>query len=101
VRDSLSRRNLLVLSGAGAVSLVAAACGKGPPSSCMDVSSLSPDDKAARGALSYVDKSTDPAKECTKCAQWVAPASIDQCGTCKVVKGPIHPNGSCKSFAAK
>jgi hypothetical protein len=101
MNSKIPRRSLFVLTGAGAASLALAACGKGPPSSCMDVSSLSPDDKAARGALSYLDKSTDPAKECTKCQQWVAPASIDQCGTCKVVKGPIHPNGTCKSFLAK
>ena len=42
-----------------------------------------------------------PEKACTRCNQWVGPAERSSCGSCKLLKGPIHPNGTCKAFAAK
>lgn len=48
----------------------------------------------------YSDTSADPAKKCAQCIQFVAGAP-DACGSCKVVKGPINPEGTCKLFVAK
>jgi hypothetical protein len=102
--EKLSRRDLLQQSatlGAFAV-LGVSACNKAPAAfACMDTSGLSAADVQVRTALGYVDSSTQPGKMCSGCQQFVAPAAAGTCGTCKVVKGPIHPNGYCKSFVAK
>jgi CheY-like chemotaxis protein len=55
---------------------------------------------ASRPALLYVDNSTEPGKSCSRCQQFL-PAAPGACGACKVVKGPINPDGYCKSFVAK
>ncbi len=76
-----------------------AGCSKTPH--CEDTSALSPDDAHIRSEIAaYVDQSPDPNKHCSACAQF-NPAGKDACGTCKVVKGPINPNGYCKLFVAK
>jgi hypothetical protein len=76
-----------------------AGCSKGPH--CEDTSGLSPDDAKLRTEIAaYVDVSTDPTKHCADCIQFVS-AGKDACGTCKVVKGPINPVGSCKLFQKK
>jgi hypothetical protein len=97
----MTRRHLLVL-GVSALSLLAAAgCKKGPPVSCSDVSALTPDEINVRNMLAYTDQSPETGKSCSVCQQYNAPPSIDQCGSCKILKGPVHPNGYCKSFLAK
>lgn len=68
---------------------------------CEDTSGLSPDDARLRSEIAaYSDTSQDPAKHCAQCVQFI-PGGKDSCGTCKVVKGPINPNGSCKLFVKK
>ena len=67
---------------------------------CTDVTGLTPDDIQARTTLAYSDFSTDVKKTCATCQQFVE-ANKEGCGTCKILKGPVHPNGSCKSFALK
>jgi hypothetical protein len=99
--DVVTRRSLFVLGASALVVLSASGCKKGPPSSCNDVSGLSPADAELRKTLEYVDRSPIAAQTCDKCQQWVAPASEDQCGACKVMKGPVHPQGHCKVFVAK
>lgn len=99
----LSRRATLhVLGAVPVVSAVLAACGKPhPPDSCGDVSALSGPEQAARSALQYTDRSPNPDKKCSNCKQFKPPAQITECGACQVVKGPIHPEGYCSSWAAK
>jgi len=93
----VSRRKLLL---AIPVAALAGACKKGAPSSCRDTSGLSPDDLNARTALGYAEVSMDPKQRCTACRQYVPAPSSDGCGTCKIMKGPIHPNGTCRAFAS-
>jgi hypothetical protein len=97
----LTRRHLFVLGASTLAALSATACKKGPPSSCNDVSGLSAADQEIRKTLEYVDRSMIAAQICEKCQQWIEPASPDQCGGCKVLKGPVHPQGHCKVFVAK
>lgn len=99
----VSRRvTLQLLTAAPFVSAVLQACGsKDKPDSCNDVSALSASEKAVRDALKYTDTSADPAKLCKDCIQYVVSPDPAQCGSCKVVKGPIHPDGSCSSWAKK
>jgi hypothetical protein len=100
--DTLSRRDLL--QNAAALGTLAvfgtAACSKAPAAlSCTDTTGLSAADVTVRTSLAYVDFSTDPAKSCTTCQQFV-PTTPTSCGTCKVLKGPINTKGNCKSYFA-
>src|SRR5689334_12329230 len=90
-----SRRAFIKQCAAGVVLIPAAAlvaC-KGNLT-CNDLAGLTPDEQQMRTTNQYVDRSTDPAKHCDNCMQFV-PAAPDKCGTCKVLKGPINPNGNC------
>lgn len=91
-------RHLLVLSAAAAAPAFLLACSKKP--SCSDVTGLSPDDVTARGTNTYTDTAPDASKKCSLCAQY-QPAAANSCGTCKVIKGPISPEGWCKLYVAK
>jgi hypothetical protein len=96
-RSALARVVVLPLAAA----LPAALTGCSKTLRCEDTSGLSPDDTRLRTEIAaYVDQSTDPSKHCAECVQF-NPAGKDACGTCKVVKGPINPNGSCKLFVKK
>jgi hypothetical protein len=100
--EKLSRRDVLKQSAAFGVlaAMGGVACSKPKSLSCTDTMSLSSTDAQTRVTLAYVDNSVEPGKSCTKCQQFI-PAAPDTCGTCKVVKGPINPNGYCKSFVVK
>jgi hypothetical protein len=97
----MNRRYLMM----GAIGLLAgAACSKKEeegPKSCTDTTGLSADEIAARNALAYSDSSPEAGKACNNCQQFVAAPAANQCGTCKVMKGPVHPKGYCKAWAAK
>ncbi len=101
--DKLSRRDVIQKSAAlGAFAVFGAgACSKPAAMVCTDTSSLAPADVQVRTALAYVDISTEPGKVCNGCQQFIPAPKPGTCGTCKVVKGPINPNGNCKSFVAK
>jgi hypothetical protein len=101
--DKLSRRDVLQQSAAlGAlVVLGGAACNKPAALVCTDTTGLAAPDLQVRTSLAYVDVSTEPGKMCSNCQQFVAPAAAGTCGSCKVLKGPISPNGYCKSFVLK
>ncbi len=74
------------------------ACSKAP--NCEDTSALSPEELEVRKNAEYVQQAMQVSKKCDACAQWIAPAP-DKCGACKVLKGPIVAEGSCKLFVAK
>lgn len=103
--EKVSRRVFLsVISTAGAaasVGLLAACGGKPKEFTCTDVSTLKDDEKKVRESVKYVDKSQEPGKKCSNCSQYTAAAAEGQCGGCKVVKGPIHPEGYCTLWAKK
>jgi hypothetical protein len=90
---------LVTLPLAAVLPVALAGCQSAPK--CDDVSGLSPEDQKLRTeTAAYVEKSPDVTKRCSDCAQFV-PGAKDACGTCKVVKGPINPGGTCKLFAPK
>jgi hypothetical protein len=100
----VGRRRLLavVASGVGASALGAiAACGRHKAFTCLDTTGLSVEQILPRNTLQYTEPSPNPDKTCSGCAQFVPGPTEDQCGACKVLKGPVHPGGYCKSFVAK
>jgi hypothetical protein len=96
----LSRRRLLASLG-GAVVAMGCKRGFGPPVTCDETKGLSPEERGARSALRYADRSPDPKKACEACTQWVPESQEGSCGGCKLLKGPIHPGGTCRAFAPK
>lgn len=96
----LSRREALRGSIALGGLVVLGCKGKQPAPICTDSSGLSSEDAAARRTLQYVDHATDEARACERCTQFIKAQSDGSCGSCRVIKGPISPAGSCKLFAA-
>ena len=80
-----------------------AACGKEKAKTldCTDTVGLSPAQTATRQTNEYVDRTPDPAKACSGCQLYKAPAAEGQCGGCTVVAGPIHPQGYCKLYTPR
>lgn len=68
---------------------------------CSDVSQLTPPEQATRRTFKYEPRAKDPTKLCTTCNFWIPDPDGGLCGTCTLVKGPIHPKGSCMSWAQK
>jgi len=90
---------LLALSAAAALPISLWACSKKPD--CNDVSKLSDAELRTRNEVAkYVDQTLEAAKRCSSCVQFVAPAP-NQCGGCKVVPGPINPDGNCTLYVLK
>jgi hypothetical protein len=90
-------RRDLVFAVVAATSGLALSCSKSPPATCSS-SELTPDDHKLRTTLGYVDRTPDPSKPCMKCSQYLPAPAADQCGGCKLIKGPIHPQGYCNVF---
>jgi hypothetical protein len=93
------RESLAGLAGVLFAPAALLACGK-KPLECTDTSALKPDELNMRATLAYADTSPDPAKHCSGC-QLYKPAAENQCGGCQLIKGPINPNGWCKSWVKK
>lgn len=68
---------------------------------CSDVSGLTEAELATRTTFEYEKEASDPEKPCDTCNFWIPPEGDSPCGGCTLVKGPIHPLGSCMSWAAK
>ena len=103
--EKLSRRDLFQGSAVlGVLAVVGATgCSKEAPAgpSCTDTSGLAAPDVGVRTALAYADVSLEAGKSCAGCQQFLPGPAANACGTCKVVRGPISPRGSCKAFVAK
>ena len=95
-----NRRNFIRLSVLGGAAL-AAGCGGGGGSSltCTDTTGLAPADTALRTSQQYSDASTHGADKCSACRFYTAAAEASACGSCQVLRGPIHPDGWCTLFA--
>jgi hypothetical protein len=90
------RRGLLIASAS--LATVAAAGCKKVPATCPP-GNMNADELGVRTTLGYVDQTPDPGKPCVRCTQYIPATGGDHCGGCKIMKGPIHPNGYCKAFA--
>jgi len=68
---------------------------------CNDLTTLTEDELATRTNFEYETKATDETLLCKTCNFWQPSAEEELCGTCTLMKGPIHPLGSCISWAEK
>jgi hypothetical protein len=100
-RATLVRRTLLTGSAGLALALIAAGCKKSEPASCVSTAGLTADDLRLRETFNYDDRSTDAAKTCERCAQYVPATEAGACGACKLLQGQIHPKGTCNVFSLK
>lgn len=98
---AVTRRAWLGGAATAVVAIVGAAACKGEPLVCDGLPSVAPADVPLRKTLEYVDTSPQPERACDGCTFYTAPSAPDTCGGCKVVRGPIHPKGTCKLFAKK
>ena len=57
--------------------------------------------KLAKDAVKYVDKGDVPGRECDDCLHYLAPANAREPATCRIVDGPISPQGHCLAFTPK
>ena len=94
----IERRRLLVASSAATLGALTG-CKRSDTCPAEQVNKLSAEDKKVRDTLQYTDRSPDPQKVCNRCQQYL-PSDAD-CGGCKLLKGPIHPDGYCTAFVAK
>lgn len=69
---------------------------------CTDLSGLTDADIKQRESVSYVEKSTEAEKNCLNCRFWQPNATDpNACGGCQLIKGPVNPQGYCKSWFKK
>jgi hypothetical protein len=94
---TVTRRRFL--RGSAVSALVVLGCRK-PEYTCDDTTGLAETDVATRQRVGYVDRSPDPARACDACEQWQA-GPRGACGTCQLVRGPIHPLGTCHLFSPR
>lgn len=94
-RRAMMRRSLVVLAAAPALGAIG--CGGGGLE--CEPGSLTPAQQTMRTSLHYVDHGTDAARHCIRCQLYTGGETA--CGTCTVVAGAIHPQGTCDSFVAR
>jgi len=101
----MMKRSLVVLGAAAGAGAVLAGCGDdgdaGGELSCTETEGLTDAEKQLRQQQEYTDDSPFEDKVCDNCRFWQAPQQEGTCGGCQVVKGPIHPKGHCKLWAAQ
>jgi hypothetical protein len=97
----IARRRLLLLGPAALAAFALSACAKKEPESCTSTLGLTQDEIKTRNLLGYKDRGPDPNKHCSICEQYLPPPEADQCGSCKVLKGPVYSKGSCNVFTPK
>lgn len=68
---------------------------------CTDLSGVSEADLKQRESLGYVSKSVEAEKNCTNCRFYQAGSQPNGCGGCTLFKGPVAPEGYCKTWNKK
>jgi hypothetical protein len=123
----MNRKNFLksMALGAASTSILVAACGGDAPKTetttapaetpaavpaeaapaatadCTDLSGLSEAERKQRESVGYVNASTEADKNCTNCRFMQVGTQPNGCNGCQLFKGPIVPEGYCKSWFKK
>lgn len=101
-RRDAAKRMLMVLGAAAVAPAALAACGgeEAGGLTCADTTGLTPAEITTRQSQQYTDDSPHADKQCGNCNFFTA-GQANQCGSCTVIKGQIHPEGYCNLWAAK
>ena len=103
-RRDATRRALTVLGAAMLAPSALVGCGEegggGEGLTCTDTSGLEPAQLTTRESQAYTDSSANAEQNCANCRFYTA-GQADQCGSCQVIQGPIHPDGYCNLWAAQ
>ena len=86
-------RSLVVLAAVP----VLGACGGGGLT--CEPGTLSAAESTMRTTLHYTDHTGARLRQCSGCALYTGTETA--CGTCSVIAGAVHPQGSCDSFVAR
>lgn len=121
----MDRKNFLKTATLGALSasVLIAACGNDAPKTdpntsttpevepeaeptavaadCNDVSGLTEAEVKQRETVMYVAVSTVPEKNCANCRFMQIGTQPNGCNGCQLFKGPVNPEGYCKSWFKK
>lgn len=97
----MSRRTCLRLFVIGAGASLAACGSSEPELVCTDTQGLTGQEAMLRTTLQYTDHSPHSDKTCTNCQLHQGSPDPATCGRCTVLKGPVHPQGYCTSWALK
>ncbi|MDZ4667353.1 MAG: hypothetical protein SGJ00_05660 [bacterium] len=121
----MNRKNFLksVAIGAASSSMLVAACGGDAPKTetttapeaapaeaapaattgdeCNDLTGLTEADVKQRESVEYVVKSADLEKNCANCRFMQIGTQANGCNGCQLFKGPVKPEGNCKSWFKK
>ena len=68
---------------------------------CNDLSGVAEADLKQRESVGYVTKSADPEKYCGNCRFMQLGTQANGCNGCQLFKGPVNPEGNCKSWFKK
>jgi len=99
-RRGMLKRALTVVGAAALAPTLLCACEGDATLNCSDTADLSVPQMAVRDSQRYVEAAPDPAQKCSTCDFFTA-GPVGQCGSCTVVQGPIHPDGTCNLWAAQ
>lgn len=66
---------------------------------CDDLTGLTELEIQQREQLQYVADSPKEDQICANCRFWQPDQQEGACGGCQLIKGPIHPNGWCQTWA--
>lgn len=106
-RREVLKRALVVLAAAPVGAATLSACGSsgggggGGGLHCTDTAGLQPAEVTMRNTQAYTDASPHADQHCRQCRFFTAAAGgATACGTCQVVRGPIHPDGYCNLYSA-
>lgn len=69
------------------------------PTSCSDLTGVSPEEIEKRKKLGYVEKSPIADSTCGSCKLYLPPGEGESCGSCSLFKGPVEEGGYCTYFA--
>jgi hypothetical protein len=124
----MNRKNFLksMALGAASTSILVAACGGDAPKTetttapaetpaevpaetapaaasadCNDLSGLTEAEIKQREAVAYVTVSTEADKNCANCRFMQVGNQPNGCNGCQLFKGPVVPEGNCKSWFKK
>ena len=120
----MNRKNFLktLTIGAASTGVLLSACGGDAPKSntstapenaasnntaapagadCNDLSALTDAERKQRESVSYTVKSAEPEKFCGNCRFFQPGTQPNGCAGCQLFKGPVNPEGNCKSWFKK